>query len=199
MSRRTEITDAAIRTLAAEGMRGLTHRAVDRAAEIPEGSTSYYFRTRSALLAATVDRLAELDTAELPAPVADLDTFTAALAARMYKWTTTDRPRQLARYELTLEATRRPDLREVLAQGDAAIRVAVADLLRATGMPAPTESANVLVACIDGLLFDQTVGAGGRELGVDDLRAILRRLVDAVAGPAGSHHAPKRPHSSAPD
>ncbi|SDL36900.1 hypothetical protein SAMN05421869_12541 [Nonomuraea jiangxiensis] len=40
----------AIRLLAAEGMRGLTHRAVDRAADLPDGSTPYYVRTRQALL-----------------------------------------------------------------------------------------------------------------------------------------------------
>lgn len=180
MSRRTRITDAAIRTLASEGMRGLTHRAVDRAADLPEGSTSYYFRTRSALLTATVDRLTELDTAELPEPVADLDTFTADLAARMHKWTTTDRTRQLARYELALEATRRPELRAALAQGDAAIRAGVADIFTAAGAPAPHDSAHLLVACIDGLLFDQTVGAGDEQLDVDDLRAILHRLVAAA-------------------
>ena len=48
--RRTEILDAALRVLAEHGMRGLTHRAVDEAAGIPPGSTSYYFRSRSALV-----------------------------------------------------------------------------------------------------------------------------------------------------
>ena len=43
MSRRALIADAAISTLARDGMRGLTHRAVDRAAGLPEGSASYYF------------------------------------------------------------------------------------------------------------------------------------------------------------
>ena len=57
MSRRAEIADTAITTLARDGMRGLTHRAVDRAAGLPEGSASYYFRTRQALLKATVERL----------------------------------------------------------------------------------------------------------------------------------------------
>ncbi len=67
MSRQTDIADAAIATLAHGGMRGLTHRAVDRAAGLPEGSACYYFRTRRALLQATVERLAELDIAEVPA------------------------------------------------------------------------------------------------------------------------------------
>jgi hypothetical protein len=48
MSRRALIADTAISTLARDGMRGLTHRAVDRAAGLPEGSASYHFRTRQA-------------------------------------------------------------------------------------------------------------------------------------------------------
>jgi DNA-binding transcriptional regulator YbjK len=39
--RRVLITSAAIETLASGGMRGLTHRAVDQAAGIPPGSTSW--------------------------------------------------------------------------------------------------------------------------------------------------------------
>ena len=44
MSRRALIADAVISTLARDGMRGLTHRAVDRAAGLPEG-LPYHFRT----------------------------------------------------------------------------------------------------------------------------------------------------------
>ncbi len=55
--------------VADEGLRGLTHRAVDRRAGLPEGTCSAYLRTRQALqvavtqyvaaaLAADVDRLA---------------------------------------------------------------------------------------------------------------------------------------------
>ncbi|WFR73994.1 TetR family transcriptional regulator [Prescottella defluvii] len=36
------IADAAVTLIAQQGLRALTHRAVDRAAGIPEGSTSYY-------------------------------------------------------------------------------------------------------------------------------------------------------------
>lgn len=180
MSREALITDAAIATLAAEGMRGLTHRAVDRAAGLPQGSTSYYFRTRAALLNATVDRLAQVDTADLPPPTADLDTFVRTLAARLHQWATRDRTRQLARYELTLEATRRPELRRALAAGDAAVRALVADQLAALGVATPGASAHVLVACIDGLLLDQTLGAGERGLEIAELETIMRRLIVAV-------------------
>ena len=96
MSRRTTITDAAIATLASDGMRGLTHRAVDHAAGLPEGSTSYYFRSRLALLEATVQRLVELDETEVPIlPTPDLDSFAAAIAQLLHTWVTRDRQRQL--------------------------------------------------------------------------------------------------------
>src|SRR6266702_5296271 len=80
------------------------------------GSACYYFRTRRALLQATVERLAELDIAEVPAlPQHDLGAFAQATAELLQRWLTTGRERQLARYELALEATRRPELRTVLA------------------------------------------------------------------------------------
>ncbi|MDX6764908.1 TetR family transcriptional regulator, partial [Streptomyces sp. F8] len=63
--RRTLIADTAIGLVAAAGLRGLTHRAVDAAAGLPAGSTSYYFRTRTALIAACYQRLAELDLADV--------------------------------------------------------------------------------------------------------------------------------------
>jgi uncharacterized protein YjbI with pentapeptide repeats len=65
------LTDAAIAVLAELGMRGLTHRAVDARAGLPQGTTSAYFRTRKALIEAVVRRLADLDRADLDR--ADLD------------------------------------------------------------------------------------------------------------------------------
>jgi DNA-binding transcriptional regulator YbjK len=189
MPRRAEIADAAISTIAREGMRGLTHRAVDQAAGLPEGSTSYYFRTRQTLLQATVDRLAELDSADmLPStarpqlPGQDLDAFAAAAAGIVETWLTTGRERQLARYELTLEATRRPELREALATAGAAIRAMVASQFAAAGIRQPEQRAADFVAFLDGLLFDQIAGAGTRILTGADLRRAIRALLAAVTG-----------------
>jgi DNA-binding transcriptional regulator YbjK len=187
MSRRAEIADAAIATLARDGMRGLTHRAVDRAAGLPEGSASYYFRTRQALLQATVERLADLDTtdmldstvlAALPGP--DLDTFGDAAAGIVESWLTTGRERQLARYELALEATRRPELRQALIASGAAIRAMVASQFAAAGVRRPDQRAADFVAFLDGLLFDQIAGAGARKLTSADLRGAIRALLAAV-------------------
>ena len=193
MSRRALIADTAISTLARDGMRGMTHRAVDRAAGLPEGSTSYYFRTRQALLQATVERLAELTSTDMlnsaaildstasPAPPGhDLDALAGVAAALVENWLTTGRERQLARYELSLEATRRPELRQTLVTTGAAIRAVVADLFAAAGVREPHQRAADFAAFIDGLLFDQIAGAGSRQLSRADLRGTMTTLLAAV-------------------
>jgi DNA-binding transcriptional regulator YbjK len=174
-------------------MRGLTHRAVDRAAGLPEGSASYYFRTRQALLQATVERLAELDSTDMlpstgkppstgiPAPPGqDLDAFAAAAARIVESWLTSGRERQLARYELALEATRRPELRQALVASGAAIRTMVASQFAAAGVRQPGQRAADFVAFLDGLLFDQIAGAGTRKLTSAHLNAAIRALLAAV-------------------
>jgi DNA-binding transcriptional regulator YbjK len=181
MLRRTELADAAITTLARDGMRGLTHRAVDRTAGLPEGSTSYYFRTREALLQATIERLAELDAGEIPALAHDdPDALAQAAAMLVERWLTTGRERQLARYELTLEATRRPRLREVLVASGAGIRAMVAERFAAAGIREPQRRAGDFVAFLDGLLFDQIAGAGTRKPAGTDLRTAIRVLLATV-------------------
>jgi DNA-binding transcriptional regulator YbjK len=181
VSRQTDIADAAISTLARDGMRGLTHRAVDRTAGLPEGSCSYYFRTRQALLQATVERLVELDRAEMTAAGdGDADAIAAA-AGLIERWLTTGRARQLARYELALESTRRPELRKVLVASGTGIRALVADGFTAAGISEPQRRAADFVAFIDGLLFDQIAGAGARELTSADLRNCIRTLLAAVS------------------
>ena len=181
MSRRAQITDAAIATLARAGLRGLTHRAVDRAAGLPEGSASYYYRTRQALLAAMVERLAELDTAELDTPPGpDPAAHAAAAAVLIEQWVTASRDRHIARYELTLEATRRPELRATLAASGAAIRAAAARHLAAAGISDPDRRAATYVDFVDGMLFHQIAGDGTRQLTSADLRDTIGTLLAAV-------------------
>ena len=59
--RRTEIVSTALALVADQGLKGLTHRAVDAAAGMPVGTTSNYFRSRAALVTAVLDRLEQLD------------------------------------------------------------------------------------------------------------------------------------------
>ncbi|GAB1509041.1 TetR/AcrR family transcriptional regulator [Actinophytocola sp. KF-1] len=177
--RRTVIADAAIATLAREGMRGFTHRAVDRAAGLPEGSTSYYFRTREALMFAALARMAELDAADvgdIPArgATADLDTLTDLVTGFVRTWLTTGRERTLARYELTLESTRRPELRAKMVEHGSRFRVMAETTIAAAGASDPERRGRTLVAYLDGLAMHHLTRGGA---GDDDLRAACRDLL----------------------
>ncbi|AUH69197.1 MULTISPECIES: TetR/AcrR family transcriptional regulator [Gordonia] len=55
--RREAICEAALDLAAAGGNRAVTHSAVDRTLDLPKGSTSYYFRTRAALLGGAIAHL----------------------------------------------------------------------------------------------------------------------------------------------
>lgn len=163
-------------------MRGFTHRAVDRAAGLPEGSTSYYFRTRQALLMAALQRLTDLDTEQVGSlsGVPDLDTLADLVTAQVERWLTVGRERTLARYELTLEAARRPELRAMLVANGARFRVLAQQLLEAAGAADTARRGRDLVAYLDGLVFDQLVGAGARSLDRAELRASCRDLLHAL-------------------
>ena len=153
--RRTEILDGALRVLAEQGMRGLTHRAVDQATGIPPGSTSYYFRTRSALVEGCVARLLELDLAvELPAVLrAGPDALLDVLVAVGVAMATDQRRRTLARYELSLSAARDPALRAHLVRGGDTLRGLAAQVLAERGAADPAGLAGELAAVLDGLVF----------------------------------------------
>ncbi len=178
------LTDAAITTLAREGLRGLTHRAVDRVADVPPGSCSYYFRTRLALLTATVERLAELDADEL-APVTpvpervDQDHLAALLAGMAERSVTVNRERMVARYELSLESTRRPELRAALVAVGERYRELASTLLAAAGAADPDRQGRALVAFLDGVIFDRITGAGRVPL---DPAAFRRTFAEALRG-----------------
>ncbi|MFB7176441.1 TetR/AcrR family transcriptional regulator [Streptomyces sp. NPDC056257] len=196
--RRTLIADTAIGLVAASGLRGLTHRAVDGAAGLPAGSTSYYFRTRTALIAACYQRLAELDLGDVgdvgdlgdldgggPSvlPVADRDAAAAALAGVLHRWLTVGRERQLARFELSLEAARNPALEADFLRAGQGPRARAAGILAALGADRPEEAAELLVAWTDGLLYDRLAGALARSRVAPDraeLTAVARRMIDAV-------------------
>lgn len=156
-------------------MRGLTHRAVDEAAGLPPGSTSNLARTRAALLELTLSRLTELEVEALSAAMtssADL----AELMAQALMVQLRDARRTLARYELALEATRRPELREIYDRAGLRFRDPAAALLAAAGSPDPVRHGRQLVAFGEGIMFDAIAGAGAMPT-LDDLRIALRELL----------------------
>ncbi|MER6026975.1 TetR/AcrR family transcriptional regulator [Streptomyces sp. NPDC001851] len=187
-SRADLVADAALALLAERGMRGLTHRAVDETAGLPPGSTSNVARTRQALLELAVRRHAErearvLDVAELPDPSGGVDALADGLALAVHRSLTQGRELLIARYELALEATRRPELRAFYDRTGAVFKEQLAGLLTAAGSPDPSRHVLSLVAWADGLMFSCVAGSFSAQVpGLEEIRSGLRELLGGLLG-----------------
>ncbi|MFD4268334.1 TetR/AcrR family transcriptional regulator [Rhodococcus sp. NPDC058481] len=166
--RRTRIADAALDIIAADGIRALTHRGVDRRLELPAGSTSYYFRTKRDLLIATVGHLTDRSRREFTRsrlePAADADIADIAKGIGAYvDGLLSGRTRDLrARYALTLEMVHDKQIQAALAVSLFSPERAV-ELTSALGTDHPDRDAANLIALLEGLVFDRTVGARALE------------------------------------
>lgn len=185
--RRRQLLDAALRALADHGLKGLTHRAVDRVAGLPEGSCSAYWRTRKALqaalteyvassLMADVDRLAEQIRACGPE---DEQASVAATLDLFQRWLD-QREVLVARLELTMAATRDPDLAQLLADHRARLIGIVEEIITASGTERGEARAEALVASYDGILLAALLQPAA--LRRDFLARSLELLGAALAG-----------------
>ena len=162
-ARRAQVAQAALEVLEADGGRGLTHRAVDRRAGLAEGSTSNYYPSREALLTAALHRLVELErpgvrAMEDLAPGGPYEPRRAAelVAGLVQDWLAPERfGLTVARYELILEARRRPEFQLALNEVRREYRLLAAALLPAAGCSDPEGHAPQLLAALDGLMVNQ--------------------------------------------
>jgi DNA-binding transcriptional regulator YbjK len=188
------VADAAIAVLADHGGRGLTHRAVDQAAGLPPGTTSNYARTREALLTLALTRIAELDATEGAAGLYGSEIsgsgvsggeLVGGLAWMLHRMISDDgmRRRVRARFELALEANRRPELRAAYDEMGQRFRAEAARLLAASGSAEPERDAWTLIAWLEGTAFYALAGAGTTAAPpLDVLRDQLARLLAGLCG-----------------
>ncbi|MFF4043576.1 TetR/AcrR family transcriptional regulator [Streptomyces sp. NPDC001816] len=187
-SRADLVADAALALLAERGMRGLTHRAVDEAAGLPQGSTSNVARTRQALLELAVRRHAErearvLALEEMPDPRGGLDALAEGLALAVHRSLTGGRELLIARYELALEASRRPELRAYYDATGAVFKEQLATLLTAVGSTDPGRHVLSVIAWADGLMFSCAAGSFSAEVpSLEEVRTGLRELLTGMLG-----------------
>ncbi len=156
--RRAQLLEAAVEVVADAGLRGLTHRAVDARAGLPEGTCSAYLRTRVALLVALAEYVGRALEArvealgdELVDGAGDPAAVSAAVTDLTVGWV---REPSLVRAqaELSLEAARQPDLMEVFERWRSSLLGTVEQIGRRAGRPSPAADAVVLVAAVEGLL-----------------------------------------------
>ena len=175
-------------------MHGVSHPKVDEHAGVPAGTTSFYFRTRKALLHAIATRLNELDVADLSlmteladdrptefAGTAGLARIVMYVAAE--PWLT----RAKARYEIVLLASRDPDLAATLnesAEGLYALaRDVVAQWHPAASAPDPAlveDQAIATMTFINGIMMTFVAGRPA----VDSPEHLDRLIQGVIAGVA---------------
>ena len=162
VGRRAELLEAAVEVVAESGLRGLTHRAVDARAGLPEGTCSAYLRSRSALLVALAEHVAgmlgrDVDamTAAASAHAGDPGAVAADVTALLLRWL--ERPEVCrTQAELSLEAARRPELMEVFQDWRRGLDAVVGRLVEEGGHADPALLATVAVAAIEGVIATAT-------------------------------------------
>jgi AcrR family transcriptional regulator len=161
--RRAAIADAGIALVARDGIRALTHRAIDRELGLPAGSTSYYLRTRRSLIEALVHRLVERTAQDVTGPLpATVDEAAALLGAMTTHLITERAVDNRARFALAVELAGDPELHAFVTSRSpirAALLTQAEALLAAIGVPDAAARAPDLIALADGLVHDRLVGS----------------------------------------
>lgn len=159
-SRRDQICQAAISLAARGGSHAVTHQAIDREIGIAKGSTSYYYRTRSALITAVSEYLTSQSQAAFREllthhpegdPAALIDSYLAELMASR-------RDHVRARLALALDADCAVEQRTALADCLFS-REASIDLYRSQAHPAPERAADRLLDNLEGQILRTMVFA----------------------------------------
>lgn len=186
--RRRTIADAGISVLADEGARGLTHRAVDRRAHVPAGTTSNYFRSREDLLQGLVARIGER-LAPDPAMLARLarrkpgPRLYADYLRDIVRRLTRDHDVALALFDLRLEAARRPEVEEVVGGWMRDGFAADIAFNEAAGLPGGPHEIALFHYAIDGLLLDRLTTSIDHATSTD---AVIDALVAGLLPPPSS-------------
>lgn len=167
--RKTAMLDAVIRLLAEKGLDGVTHRAVDAAAALPQGSTSSPFPKKTTLLIAAADRLATLLSKECDAlqvgfaqRVAErgMEEAIAYVGEELVSYADSARHLFLARMELTLASARRPDLAGIGERLTAAACRPIAFFLTLISDRRADAPIDTCAGLIDGITLKYVIGQG---------------------------------------
>lgn len=176
--RRTLLADAAVRVLAQQGSRGLTHRAIDTEAGVPKGTTSNYFASRDEVIDAILLRISErlqpdpdihADLAQRPLGV---ELFTEYLRDIVHRLTG-DRDAAIALFELRLEATRRPHVAEALTAWRQAGLQADIEFNEKMSLPGRPADITLFHYALDGLLLDQLTVPVDETANPDEVVSVL--------------------------
>ena len=148
---------------------------------LPAGTTSNYFRSRQALLEATAARTVDLHwqrVEALQSAVGPMSRDTLKLLMigmldpdeQFRRWT-------LARFELFMESTRRPELRPMMKELQAAAVKSATLIFEAAGFTPAPERMDEISRLLNGFVFSNLTLAP--ESGTQDAAGLVDRLLSA--------------------
>lgn len=156
---RSRLLDAGLELVAAQGMGGLTHEAVDATARVPAGSTEDRFPTREALIEGVTQRCIERElevaggtTGEIEASAEGVATAFGAFVRRALG---DDRVLTLARYALQADAATNPARRAFYAVGADEVDTWAVDVVRRAGARHPERDVGIIANYVTGLVFHE--------------------------------------------
>jgi DNA-binding transcriptional regulator YbjK len=180
--RREALLHAAAALIAERGYGAITHRAVAERAGVPLASTSYFFDSiddlvREAALYFQQVRMQEFEAALVTLPDAISPEQGARDIADLVFSLPLEQP--ISNYEIYLNASRQPALREVAADSMQRLEAVAASALRAFGATHPEQGARAVVALGEGFLLQHIARPqpGDREAFEAALRSLLIALV----------------------
>lgn len=166
-------------------MEGVTHRAVDEIAGLPQGSTTYYFPKKASLLIAASQHLAgllEKECDELQVGFAEraakqgVDAAVDYVADELVTYADEARHLFLARMELTMASARREDLAGVGEQLTAAARRPIEFFLRLISDGRSDVPIETCAGLIDGISLMYAIGQGPKPT-TDQVAAVFRAIL----------------------
>lgn len=160
--RRLLLLDTTLRLIADGGTDAVSHRAVAELAEVPLGSTTYWFASRQEMLREALEHFAQVEIETLRDRLSGVlgkrlsrrrlvVQFSAHLLAQLgeARW------RTVAQYALLQEAARDPELERVCRAWTAAWEQALTEVFTSLRARAPKQEARTFLAMLDGLLINE--------------------------------------------
>ncbi len=180
------VAQAAVEVLGERGTAGLTHRAVDQHAGLPEGSTSNHFRTRAALIGAVCRFLTDHDLEALDKAsrrfeaVGEMTDAAAAeaLVSIIRTWTAKEPVFTAARLELFLVARRDREVASQMSEVRSAFRQRTVAWLEDLAEGAGAHG-DLVMAVVEGLTANQLLHPMNR-VSWNRMTEELRLVLNAV-------------------
>lgn len=183
--RKIEMLEAALRIVGRDGLAALSMRSLAVEADMPLGATTYYFTSKSALIAEAFRLHASRETERVLHAIRQLPTEPSArqLADQMTSFLlgglTRHRRQLISEYELLVGATREAELASLSRSWQQAMQRELRRVAKKLGSPQPAIDAQLLLGLLAGLEVDH-LSAEPDTTDQAAIRAVIQRAVGAL-------------------